>query len=82
MPSCCSNILIHYVDPSTNDTMLEVYHLPRDTWMKEIEDIKVKISQVDELKSNDATVAQPLPSTAEVAIFSSNIERQNSDYIF
>lgn len=28
------------LDPSSFDSVLDIYHLPRDTWNKEIEDIK------------------------------------------
>lgn len=51
----CDNL-----DPSSFETVLEVYHLPRDTWNKEIEDIKPKL-----VKSNSSTT-QAIPLEEEV----------------
>lgn len=41
---------LHVVDPTNNDTVLEVYSLPRDIWIKELEDIKGKLAAAAEAK--------------------------------
>ena len=42
---------------STNsDVVLEVYHLPRDVWLKEIEDVKSKM-----IESEHAKNTEPVP---------------------
>lgn len=45
--------------------MLEVYQLPRDIWIKEIEDIKPKLIQTEEPKIQDTSLSQQLPTTEE-----------------
>lgn len=46
--------------------MLEVFQFPRDTWVKEIEDIKPKLMQTEEPKLLDTSLTQQLPITDEV----------------
>ena len=58
----CSSI----ADPSGNEVMLEVFQFPRDTWVKEIEDIKPKLMQTEEPKLLDTSLTQQLPITDEV----------------
>lgn len=45
--------------------MLEVFQFPRDTWVKEIEDIKPKLMQTEEPKLLDTSLTQQLPITDE-----------------
>ena len=52
-------------DPSGNEVMLEVFQFPRDTWVKEIEDIKPKLMQTEEPKLLDTSLTQQLPITDE-----------------
>lgn len=55
---------LHFLDPSNNDTVLEVYTLPRDVWFKEIEDVKARISQSEESKHNNPPTASDEASGA------------------
>lgn len=47
--------------------MFEVYQLPRDTWGKEMEDVKNKLIQAEESKVQEPVSSQHLSSTQETA---------------
>lgn len=63
----CSEPISFDTDPSSNETMFEVYQLPRDTWGKEMEDVKNKLIQAEESKVQEPVSSQHLSSTQETA---------------
>jgi len=51
-------VFLILIDPSSSDTLLEVYQIPRDAWAKEIEDIKPKLLQEDKSPAHEPTVTE------------------------
>lgn len=54
------------LDPSTYESVLEVYHLPRDIWSKEMESLKSKLLKTDVAAAHEKDEVQQDQTVSEM----------------